>query len=136
MQTLASGLEVTPVGHSFKLLDSREGQRRWLVQLPKPAPMTEFQLPHDTDNNSQVQDEAAADEAEPETGLRDLVDPSMEAREAIDGAQSSRCSYAMANLDLDEVRNAHPMHFERTDLLGMCVLLTCYYSCIQMNRQA
>ena len=117
MQTLANGLEVTPIGHSFKLLDSREGQRRWLVQLPKPTPMTEFQPSEDSHADAKAHNEAAADEAEAETDLKDSVSSSVNVGEAVDNTKSSRCSYAMANFDLNEVRIATPIYcIRRTPL--------------------
>ena len=77
------------MGHGFKLLDSREGHRRWLVQLPtSPAPR--FKLPNEGEAEAPGPGEVQ------EKGLESCKDK-----------EKSRCTYAMANIDLEEVRADH-----------------------------
>ena len=117
---------MTPIGHSFKLLDSREGQRRWLVQLPKPAPMTEFQLPDNSTADASAESEAADDQAASEIVSKQIDSSSMNDREAKESSiKSSRCSYALANFDLDEVRSRVFQFHDKGESLGLCVVLVC-----------
>lgn len=103
LQTLANGLEVTPIGHSFKLLDSGEGHRRWLVQMPKPTPISAVHLTDSSDVDSKAHSEAPVDQTQSELDLQAFISPSKEEAGAAEDGGSSRCTYAMANFDLHQV---------------------------------
>lgn len=85
-------MEVTPIGQNFRLIDGRQGRRRWLLQIPKTTPIsTTRQSLQDSESN--VPPELTGEKSAEAT---DQVDASP------DGQNTTRCSYVIANVDMDQ----------------------------------